>query len=231
MQEENIPVPKFFLVHNRKEFLKAIKVLGFPKKPVCFKPAKYSKSGGGRGFRVIRKKNSISKIILDKPDSSEIDYKTSLGMFDKKKVEMLVMEYLPGKEFSVYTLSNKGEMIFCVPVHVLKIFSGNAEQVVIENNSQLTKLCRKIIRKLNFDFHADIEFKYSLKGVPKLIEINPRMGGASIITTAAGVNLPYLSLKLAVGEKIPSHKIRFNVKMIRYWKELFTHKGRNFHFP
>ena len=70
--------------------------------------------------------------------------------------------------------------------------------------------------------------KLSHNRIPKVIEINPRMGGSISLSVAAGVNLPYYSVKLALNEKLPIKKITNNVRMNRYWKELFSRKSRSF---
>ena len=86
---------KYYLAKNKSEFQKYIKLLGYPEKPVCFKPSILTQTGGGRGFRILRKKNLLSDIILNqKPDSKEIDFGTAVRIFDdNKKHELLVMEF------------------------------------------------------------------------------------------------------------------------------------------
>jgi len=123
LKENNIPIPKYFLVKSKKEFKDAIRELGFPKKPICFKPSQYTSSGGGRGFRILRKNNSMGKIILEhKPNSSEIDLKTSLSIFESNtNPQILVMEYVPDHFMgSVYVLANKGRTILCVTISLFE---------------------------------------------------------------------------------------------------------------
>ena len=47
---------------------------------------------------------------------------------------------------------------------------------------------------------------------------------------AAGINLPFLAVKLALGEKLSNHKVINKMRMIRYWKELYVKNGKYFEF-
>ena len=55
----NIPIPKSFLVKNKNQFLYALKSLGFPKNPVCFKPSKSISSGGFQFISFFMVENRI----------------------------------------------------------------------------------------------------------------------------------------------------------------------------
>lgn len=39
--------------------------------------------------------------------------------------------------------------------------------------------------------------------------------------TGAGVNMPYLGIKMALGDKIAEIKPIYGTRMIRYWEEVF----------
>ena len=229
LEENGITVPKFYSVHNRREFLKYARILGYPRYPICFKPSEYSASGGARGFRILRKNNSISTNILhDKPGSVEIDYDSTLKLFSMKKLDMLLMEYLPGEEYSVYVLCNRGKMEYCVPQLRQKLQQFYSFEAIVKKNQKICDICKKIVEKFGFDYNVNIQLKLSHNGIPKVVEINPRMGGSISLSAAAGVNLPYYAVKLALNEKLPKQKITYNVKMIRYWKELFSRNSGSF---
>jgi len=83
---------------------------------------------------------------------------------------------------------------------------------------------------MNFNFNVHIQFKLSEEKIPKLIEINPRIAGGISLPMAAGINLPFLAVKLALGEKLSNHKVNNKMRMIRYWKELFVKNGKYFEF-
>lgn len=229
LRENKISVPDFYLVNDKKDFCKAIKSLGYPHKTICFKPSNYASSGGARGFRVLKSDNSIDDIILrNKPDSAQVDYETALRLFAKnKKLDLLVMEYLPGDEYSVYVLANNGKMEYCIPQLRQRLEQSYSFEAIVKKNNKISTLCKKIIEVMNLNYNVNIQIKLSKSGQPKVVEINPRMGGSIALSAAAGVNLPYFAIKLALKEKLPRRKIIYNTKMIRYWKELFVNKTKN----
>ena len=229
LKKIGINVPEYYRVKNFKEFLDAIKKLGYPKKDVCFKPSKYSESGGTRGFRILRKKNSAKKILLNhKPDSIEIDFATTeVALKNTGPIDLLIMEYLPGDEFSTYVFAEKGNMHYCIPNLRQKLDRYYSFEAKIQKNPKIEKMCKKIVKELELSSNINIQFKNSKNNVPKLIEINPRIGGTIILPSVSGINLPYLAIKLCLGEKIPTKKLT-ETKMIRYWKELFVQNSKTF---
>lgn len=232
LSQNRIPVPSFFLANNRKDFEEALEELGYPKKPVCIKPSKFVSSGGSRGFRILRASNKMGKIILkQKPNSQEIDYKTSLRLFEgQNKPRLLIMEYLSGDHWSVFAFANKGVMKFFVPIRILKKVNDFASEIIVQKNDELKEICKRIFKI--FDFHSNIhlQFRLSKNGKPKLIEINPRIGGGIGLAFAAGLNLPFLAVKQELGEKLPRSKIFFGTRMIRFWNEYYIRNKKGFEF-
>ena len=230
LRKNDIPVPDYYRVTKLKEFVNAIKKLGYPRKAICFKPAKYNETGGARGFRILRKKNSLSNIVLkNKPNSVEIDYDSSIKLFNTTtNVNLLVMEYLPSQEYSVYVFCNNGNMLYCIPNKREKLLQYYSFRASIVENKQICNICKKIVKILGLDFNINLQFKISANNIPKLIEINPRIGGTIILPTVAGVNLPYLAIKKALNEKFPAKKSIKKITMIRYWKELFANGEKSF---
>ncbi len=230
LSNHSLSVPKYFEVTNSNDFKKALKNLEYPKKPICFKPSKLSSTGGSKGFRILRRKNSLKKIILDeKPGSLEIDLSSSLRFFQENKAKFLVMEYLLGVEYSVYILAENGKMLGCVPILRTRIEQGFAFEAVVEINRQIENLCKKLVKLFNFNYLVNVQIKLSNK-TPKIIEINPRIAGAVSLPVAAGINFPYLAVKQALNERIPKNLNYDKTSMIRYWKELYIKDEKNFEF-
>ena len=55
---------------------------------------------------------------------------------------------------------------------------------------------------LKFIGPINIQFKLDSQGIPKLVEINPRLSGGFPITAASGINTLELLYKLIKGERI-----------------------------
>ena len=82
---------------------------------------------------------------------------------------------------------------------------------------------------MNLDYNINIQMRYSSDGIPKMVEINPRVSGTIVLCTAAGANMPYLGVKLALGESIPPVDPEYGTRMIRYWEEVFLDRtGHSF---
>jgi carbamoylphosphate synthase large subunit len=70
---------------------------------------------------------------------------------------------------------------------------------------------------------VNIEFACDKKGVPLPFDLNPRVAASVAFCTAAGANLLYYALKMALGEDVPKLEVKDGVMMLRYFKELYVH--------
>src|SRR5262249_28902934 len=65
---------------------------------------------------------------------------------------------------------------------------------------------------------ANVQFRDDRQGVPRLMEVNPRIPGTIGLTVAAGVNMPYLAVKLALDEPLGAvAAAREGTEAVRYW--------------
>jgi len=220
LKQRNLHVPEYFAVHSLKEFEEAVHALGYPEKPVCFKPPI---SKGQRGFRVLRTDVDLRRLLLEvKPNNTVTTLESVSGVLSKGFEELLVMEYLPGPEYSVDSLVKNGESLVIVPRRRTETKLGVSSVGVVERNEEVMEIVRKINEAFKFDYNINIQLKYATNGVPKLIEINPRVSGTICLSSMAGPHLPYLAIKLALGEKFSIPKIEWGVTMIRCWDEIYT---------
>ena len=181
-------------------------------------------------WNVNQNKTYNNKIILnEKPDSVEIDFETTKSALKNTgPIDLLVMEYLPGDEFSTYVFADKGKMIYCISNLRQKLDRYYSFEAKIQKNKKIESMCKKIVKKLELTSNVNIQFKNSKNNLPKLIEINPRIGGTIILPSVSGINLPYLAIKQCLNEKILPIKKSKEVRMIRYWKELFLQNSETF---
>ena len=220
LKRTNLPVPEYIAVHNFEEFEEAVRTLGYPEKPVCFKPPV---AKGQRGFRILRKDVNLRKLLLEtKPNNTVTTLESLSSVLSEGFGELLVMEYLPGPEYSVDTLVKNGESLIMVPRRRVETKLGVSSVGVVERNEELMELVGKINETFKFDYNINIQLKYSADGTPKLVEINPRVSGTICLSSMAGPNLPYLAIKLALGEDFSIPKIEWGLTMIRCWDELYS---------
>jgi len=211
-------IPQYRSVSTLEEMEKGILELRYPHKAVCMKPVS---SEGSKGFRIIT--NEKVDILNERPGSSKICWEILRSYLEqyKEMPEILIMEYLPGTEYSVDCVCKDGKTIVCIPRQRVETSMGVAVESIIEKNEELIDISKRIIKALNLSYNINIQFKYSSEGNPKLIEINPRVSGSLVANLGAGVNMLELSLKLAYGLPLPTIDVKWGTKMMRYWDQLY----------
>ncbi len=107
---------------------------------------------------------------------------------------LLVMEYLDGPEYSVDCYARQGELIYAIPRRKLKLGQS------IDADPGIQALARGITEHFSFDGLFNVQVK-SGGGVPKCLEINPRLSGGIGIACKSGVNLPYIALREALDRR------------------------------
>lgn len=221
LKENKLPHPDFSLPKTLKDLKNAVYKLGYPEKPVVIKPRI---STGGRGFRIIKKDINRRDLFLKYKPADNI-YTTIQDIetiFPSKIPNLIVSEYLPGKEYSVDILSKCGKPLIIVPRVRIETTLGISTVNIVENNPNLEKLITDIVELFNFDYNVNIQLKTSENGYIKPYEINPRISGTIAACTGMGANLIYFAVKMALNERIPKVKIKYGIKMMRYWKEMFV---------
>lgn len=211
-------IPKYKSVNTLKELENAIFELGYPDKPVCMKPAE---SEGSKGFHIIT--NEKIDILNERPGSAKTSWeilKNQLQQYSKLP-QILIMEYLPGTEYSVDCVCKEGETVMCIPRQRIETSMGVAVESLLEKNDEIIHMSKKIIKALNLSYNINIQFKYSSEGKPMLIEINPRVSGSLVANLGAGVNMLELALKLAYGLPLPAVDIKWGTRMMRYLEQLY----------
>lgn len=181
-------VPDFCIVETADEFKEAYDRISKDGKRVCMKPAE---GRGGEGFRVLRDSDGTMEELF-----GHISHKMSFREVHRilsevpRFKELMVMEYLPEYEYSIDCLSYNGELLAAVP---RKKVAGRVRG--LEDNAELIKIAHKVNAIYKIPYIYNIQVKFS-NGVPKLLEINPRMSGGLHISCLSGINFPYLAVKL-----------------------------------
>jgi carbamoyl-phosphate synthase large subunit len=221
--------PAYRRVSTEAEFRDAVDELGYPENPVCFKPPVAS---GMRGFRVLDPENDrLTHLLEEKPDSAVTTLEDVLPVLSSAETfpELAVMEYLPGEEYSVDVLAMGDEVGPVVPRSRTRTRAGISFEGTVEQRQPLIDAATEISEALGLSYNVNIQFKYDAAGEPKVLEINPRISGTIVMCVGAGVNLPYLAVKHALGEPIPPVDVEWGTRMVRYWQELFhAPDGRTF---
>lgn len=222
LEEKGIKVPRFFVAKTTEEFIHAAFELGHPQEPFCFKP---SISNGSRGFRIVWDGiNEAEQLFQYKPYNTYITYTHAVKILSSQPFPPLVLsEYLPGEEYSVDCLANRGKAILVVPRLREKMINGISVKGQFVHDEEIIRYCTKIIEAIGLHGNIGIQLKRSSEGIPLLLEINPRVQGTIVAGLGAGVNLPFLAVKQELGIPISPEEmvVRWGTGFSRYWTEVF----------
>jgi carbamoyl-phosphate synthase large subunit len=217
-----LEMPAFFIVRTTEEFIHAAFELGHPGKPFCFKP---SLSNGSRGFRIVSDSLDESDVLFhEKPYHTGITYAHALRILASKPFpQLLVTEFLPGTEYSVDCLADRGRPVLMVPRSREKMVNGISVQGSFVNDEDILDHCAAIIKALELHGNAGIQLRRSEKGEVRLLEVNPRVQGTIVAGLGVGVNLPWLSIKQEMGLPIKEDelKVAWGTRFSRHWTEIF----------
>lgn len=178
--------------------------------PLIMKPKKAS------GSQNMHKINSIDKL-----EYYTTQYKNRIGDF-------IFQEYLDGTEYTADMLCDfNGKALAIVPRIRLETKAGVSYKGTTVRNMDIEKIGRSLTDHINFIGPLCFQARMDTgNNVIKLFEINPRICGTMVFTKEAGVNMPLLAVKLAMGWEIQEEELLYKegVVMLRYWEEMYLNK-------
>jgi carbamoyl-phosphate synthase large subunit len=212
----NIPTPYYCKIYNFKQLKECVGEFGWPEKRVVIKPLV---SNGQRGFRIIDENINLKKAFYEeKPTGVFTNMDSLFKILGKKFPPLLLMEYLPGEEYTVDVFRYKETIV--IPRKRTLIRSGITFNSEVEKNEQIIEDSKKLAELLDLKYCFGFQFKMDEIGIPKILEANPRVQGTMVTSTFAGANIVYSAVKAVIGEEIPPFDINWNTKLIRYWGAL-----------
>lgn len=221
-QKTNVNLPKYFSAESLDQFLTIIEKLGYPEKPVVFKP---HIGKGSRGVRIIDPKIDRKKMLMEKkPISKYMSIEEFMEIFSGEDdfPKLLVMEFLEGMELTADSLAMEGRELITTVKTVEQARWGVIVKGQLMEREDLVEQTRKILKAIPLSYCINVQF---IAG--KLIEINPRV---STFLYQRRLIAPYLAIKLALGEigeeeiRMYKERIDYGRRMVRYMDQVF-HKG------
>lgn len=217
LKAAGVPVPMYFKVHTKDEYVKAVQAVRYAGFKVIVKPADNS---GSKGID-----------LLDDYSSESLVKAYEYSEENSRAGGLMVEEFMEGTEVSVETLAVDGV------VHVIQItdkLTTGAPYFVEMGHNQPSMLQEKTKRRIaevavaankaigikNGPSHTEI--KVTKEG-PKIVELGARLGGDNITThlvpLSTGVNMVEACIKIALGEK-PDIERKWNKgSAIRYFHQ------------
>jgi carbamoyl-phosphate synthase large subunit len=178
-----------------------------------------------RGLRIVDDSVDPKKdLYTKKPDNVHTRLEELQRILGTRFPELVVMEYLPGNEYSVDILSTEDPVV--VPRRRDSIRTGITFNATVEKNTDIIESSKKLVKLLELKYACGFQIKLNDNEEPKIIECNPRVQGTMVLSTLAGANIVYGAVKLALDEKVPSFEINWNTRLLRYWGGVGVTDGR-----
>ncbi len=186
-----VPAPEFRRVNGAAAVADAARELGYPDRPVCFKPVF---SSGSRGFRILDPTvDRAHQLLHERPGSVAMRLEEAVELLPAEGgPDLLVMELATGGERTIDGIADGERVVLGHPKTREAMRAGLAMYFVTLDDPALMALADRIVAELGIEHFFNIQ----LVG-EHVIEINPRI---STIVYQEDLNLPYLGIKRALGE-------------------------------
>lgn len=142
---------------------------------------------------------------------------------------LLVQEHVPGQEFTIDVYrTRKGEVKCVVPRLRLAVRSGEVEKGMTLKDAGLTQAVLKLVPHLGDIWGVFCcQCRRHANGPPRFFEVNPRFGGGSPLSVAAGANLPLYLLQEVLDLPVTAEVGKFtdHLLMLRYDDAVFVPAG------
>ena len=191
LQRIGVPTVEFRRVAGARQVEAAARELGYPDRPVCFKPVF---SSGSRGFRILDPTvDRAHQLLHERPGSVAMRLEEALELLPEEGgTELLVMELATGGERTIDGIADGTRVVLGHPKTREGMRAGLAMYFVTLADDGLMEMADTIVRELEIEWFFNIQ----LVG-EHVIEVNPRI---STVVYQEDLNLPWLGVKRALGE-------------------------------
>lgn len=173
--------------------------------------------------------------VFLKPDVGQGSHGTYLAqseietrMIVSRNPELLILEYLPGPEFTVDCFTDRnGHLRFIGPRIRARVQNGISVETYPVEHMPLEHMAETINKTLQLRGGWFFQVKQTNEGDLALLEIAPRIAGAMALTRNLGVNLALLSvydrLEMDIDIKASKHTLRMDRALINRFKPSVTY--------
>lgn len=165
----------------------------------CFPVFAKPKIGyGAKGTKLLQSQEEVNSFVKDKHD-------------------ILILEYLPGEEYTVDCFTDKeGNLLYSAARKRNRVKDGiSVNTFYVDEQEEFEKIAKRINSKVKFRGAWFYQVKRDRKGVLCLLEIASRLGGSSLLSRALGVNFALLSLFDIFDYKVSVMKNDYRVELDR----------------
>ena len=184
-KSNKIPIADYKIVKNMDELISTIDYFRDNYSNFVLKP---NDDRGSRGIYVVSKNRQKTEKIGREIHISFDEFYKNIGLFFKNFKDYIVMEMLLTPCHDVDVLCNNGELVeMILRKRIKSIFPNEGHEII--SNSNLYSEVKKICKIFNLNYLHDLDFMPDENGKLKLIEINPRISGSTIISCVLGYKL------------------------------------------
>jgi ATP-grasp domain-containing protein/3-methyl-D-ornithine--L-lysine ligase PylC-like protein len=182
--------PEFRRVTGAAGVESAARELGYPGRPVCFKPAF---SSGSRGFRVLDPTvDRTHQLLYERPGALAMRLEEAVELLPDDGLDLLVMEFLTEPERTVDGIADGSRIVLQATRTREAVRCGLGMYFETLDAPELVTASERVVREFGLEWFFSIQFMGE-----KVIEINPRI---STMMIQENFNLPWLAVKRALGE-------------------------------
>lgn len=200
---ENIPRPRYAVIDSVAQLLPGL--IEFERVgATCIKPCV---GVYGHGF------HRLQSAVTDVRGSTEcLSLDDWLQRYRPPSVErrQLLMEFLPGHEYSIDVACVQGDLLAAVVRR--KALDGSAQTLV--DRPDLCSYARQLVETFGLNGLINVQFKDAVDGSPKLLELNPRASGGIAMSCLSGLNLPAIAYSACMlGQRMPGAPQLFGLRV------------------
>jgi carbamoyl-phosphate synthase large subunit len=186
-----VRAPRFVRTRGGREVARAASELGYPERPVCFKPVV---SSGSRGYRVLDASvNRAHALLNERPGFVAMRLEEALAVLPEEGgPELIVMELAEGGERTIDGVADGKRIVLGHAKTREELRAGLAMYFITLDDPLLMELAERVVAGFEIEHFFNIQLVGDV-----VIEINPRI---STLVYQEDLNMAYLGVKRALGE-------------------------------
>ena len=200
--ERGLPIPKTWIPQSPEEFDERASEVELP----AF--VKLRESAAGVGIQKVKSLDHLKSTFHEFMDHFKL----------KPGDCPIIQQAVPGDDYCVTTLFDRGKLIACMTYHNLRAFPADKGASVMRETVEaprMEKIAGDVLGPLGWHGVAELDFRW--EGTPEvepcLIEVNPRFWGGLIQAVESGWDYPWLLFRLAAEGRVdPIEQGRFDVR-------------------
>lgn len=178
---------------------------------------------GGTGFCIIDNEKAYDIGLFNKAGAARyISEDDLVKIADRYSDEILLQERIPGIDYSVVVLADKGKIVAMVGYAGYQMEFGAVTSGRIEKNQRAYSIVEKITAESKLDGNACFDFiiPQDSSRDPVLLECNPRINASIGFARAAGADMIWMRCKQLMGIPVSfdPEKIRLGLRMVKYYE-------------